>query len=159
VGMAAAVVLALPPLVRALAATRTHGHYAPQISIQGILGLVPSLVLALAAATIGLAMVVRRDRGGFAWLGIAQLVALPNGYPWYALWLVPWCLVAGDTWASRALWGATISSVARYLPDAAGTLGPDAARLAAGIAIAPLVLATADLRRLISVRKKAPVIT
>jgi hypothetical protein len=157
-GLAVGVAVGLPPLLRALAATRAHGHYMPQISAQGILGLLPSLILAGAAAAFGLGSVARRDQSGFAWLGIAQMIALPNGYPWYALWLVPWCLAAGDTWASRALWGATISSVARYLPDAAGTLGPEAARLAAGVAVAPLILASADFRRLIPARKKAPIV-
>jgi hypothetical protein len=157
-GLAVAVAVALPPLLGALATTRAHGHYTPQISAQGLLGLGPALILAAAAAALGLGRLIRRDPSGFAWLGIAQLLALPNGYPWYALWLVPWCLAAGDTWASRALWGATISSVARYLPDAAGTLGPEAARLAAGVAVAPLLLASADLRRLIPARKKAPIV-
>jgi alpha-1,6-mannosyltransferase len=158
VGLAIAAVDALPQLLEAVAASRVHGRYAPEISAQGLFGLVPSLGAAAAAAVFGVWSVARRDANGFAWLGIAQLIALPNGYPWYALWLVPWCVAAGDTWASRALWGATISSVARYLPDAAGTLGPETARLAAGVAIAPLLLAAAGLRRPIPARKKAPII-
>jgi hypothetical protein len=158
VSLAVAALIAIPPLFPALAATREHGRYAPAVSAQGLVGPVGALSLAALAAGFGIWRLRARDRGGFAWLGIALLVALPNGYPWYALWLVPWCLAAGDSWASRGLWGATILTVARYLPDAAGTLGPEAARFASALAVAPLLLAGADIRRPSPARKKAQII-
>ena len=154
-GLALATSVALPPLLPVLAAVGANGRYSPQISVQGLLGPVPALALAAAAAAYGAWVLARRDRGGLAWLGIALLVSLPNWYPWYALWLVPWSIGAGDTRASRALWAATISSLARYLPDAVGTLGPEAARLAAGVAVLPLVFATAGDRRAGPAFKKA----
>jgi hypothetical protein len=154
-GLALATSVALPPLLPVLASLGATGRYSPQISVQGLIGPVPALALAVAAAAYGVWALAGRDRGGLAWLGIALLVSLPNWYPWYALWLVPWSIAAGDTRASRALWAATISSLARYLPDAVGTLGPEAARLAAGAAVLPLVFATAGTRRAGSALKKA----
>jgi hypothetical protein len=154
-GLALAAAVTLPPLGPVLAAAGAHGRYAPEISIQGLLGPLPALGLAALAAAYGSARLAARDRGGLAWIGIALLMALPNAYPWYALWLVPWCLGAGDTGASRALWAATIFSVSRYLPDAWGTLSPDGARLAAGAAALPLLWAATDLRRTAFDRKKA----
>jgi hypothetical protein len=154
-GLALATSIALPPLVPVLASLGASGRYSPQISVQGLIGPLPALALALVAAAYGVWVLARRDRGGLAWLGIALLVSLPNWYPWYALWLVPWSIAAGDTRASRALWAATISSLARYLPDAVGTLGPEAARLAAGAAVLPLVFATAGDRRAGPAPKKA----
>lgn len=154
-GLALATSVALPPLWPVLAALGADGRYSPQISLQGLIGPVPALALAGTAAAYGVWILARRDRGGLAWLGIALLVSLPNWYPWYALWLVPWSIAAGNTRASRALWAATISSLARYLPDAVGTLGPEAARFAAGAAVLPLVFATAGDRRAGPALKKA----
>jgi hypothetical protein len=145
-GLALAALLTVPPLRPALASLGAHGRYAPEISVQGLFGPFAALALAGLAATIGIVRLARHDAAGHAWLGIALLLAIPNGYPWYALWLVPWCLAAGDGPASRALWAATISGVLRYLPDATGTLGPDAARLASAAAAFPLAFAVADLR-------------
>jgi hypothetical protein len=154
-GLTLATAVAFPPLRPALATIDAHGRYSPQISVQGLIGLAPALVLALAAAAYGIWKLAGRDRAGLAWLGIAVLISLPNWYPWYALWLVPWSLAAGDTAASRALWAATISSLARYLPDAV-SLSPEAARLTAGAAVLPLIFAAADIRRAAPVPKKAP---
>lgn len=154
-GLGLAALLTIPPMRPALASLGAHGRYAPEISVQGLLGPAAAFALAGLAATIGVVRLWRCEAAGAAWLGIGLLLALPNGYPWYALWLVPWCLVAGDTAASRALWAATISAVLRYLPDATGTLGPEAARLASAVAALPLAFAAADFRPTF-LPKKAP---
>jgi hypothetical protein len=145
-GLGLAALLTLPLMRPALASLDAHGRYAPEISVQGLLGPLWAFALAGLAATTGIVRLWRHDAAGAAWLGIALLLALPNGYPWYALWLVPWCLAAGDGAASRALWAATISAGLRYLPDATGTLGPEAARLVSAVAALPLAFAVADFR-------------
>lgn len=154
-GTALAAVLCLPPLRPALATLGAHGRYAPSVSVQGLLGLAPALVLAALAALCGLDRLRRRRPAGFAWLGIAALLALPNPYPWYAPWLLPAALAAGAAPAGIALWAATICSVVRYLPDVAGSLDPSTARLAALLAAAPLLWALLEFAGPASARKKA----
>jgi len=156
-GVGVAAGLSLPVLLPALRTVGAHGVYDPQVSVQGLFGPRIGVLLACAAAAWGLVLFERGRAAGAAWLGIALMVALPNGYPWYAPWLLPWCLGAGWGAASRALWAATIFSVARYLPDAAGTLGADAVRAAAAVAALPLAFALAELRLRIPTRKKVSV--
>ena len=143
-GLALATVLTLPSLVTALLVVRSHGRYAPALSVQGLLGLGPALALAIGALGWGLRRMVAGDARGYAWLGIAAILALPNDYPWYALWLVPCALAAGGGAAAVALWLATIVALVRYLPDAVGPLSREAAEIAAAVAILPLALAFAE---------------
>ncbi|GAC1548525.1 MAG: hypothetical protein NVS3B10_12120 [Polyangiales bacterium] len=142
--LALAVACAAPPLLRALGSVRAHGRYAPELSAQGVLGPLAALALAGAAVAWGIRRLVCGDPRGYAWCGIAAALCLPNAYPWYALWLVPCALLAGSGPAAVALWGATISGLVRYLPDASGTLSGPAAATAAAVAIAPLGLALAE---------------
>jgi len=152
-GAAIAVGMALPPLLPALATVGARGTYRPA-SLQGVIGLWPAVLLAAAAGLYALAELSRRRSEGFAWFGIAVVVALPNVYPWYGLWLAPLALAAGGGFAAAALWGATISSVLRYLPDATG--GPaDIARLAAVLGALPLVFALGPFA---ASNKKAPLL-
>jgi len=151
-GTLLAAALAVPPLRPALAALGAHGRYAPSVSAQGLLGPVAALVLAAAAALFAVICLKRQRRAGFGWAGIAVLLALPNPYPWYAPWLLPLALAAGAEPAGIALWAATISSVVRYLPDAAGDLLPGAARLSAMVAATPLLWALVSVPA--SARKK-----
>jgi len=144
-GLALAIAVALPPLLPGLGHSGRHGPYAPSGSLQGLVGLLPALVLAAFAVGFGLARLRRGDRRGHAWLGIALVCGLPNGYPWYALWLVPWAIAAGEGMAAGALWLVTIFATARYLPDASQTLDGAPARLLAAVSIAPLALAILDL--------------
>ncbi len=153
-GTAMSVALAIPPLLPTLASLGARGRYAPEVSAQGLMGLGPALGLACLAALHGLNVLRRRRRAGFAWVGIAVLLALPNPYPWYAPWLVPPALLAGTEAAGIALWAATISSLARYLPDAVGNIQPATARVAALVATLPLVWALAGAGRTASARKK-----
>jgi hypothetical protein len=144
-GLAPAALVCAVFMRPALASLGAHGKYAPAVSVQGLLGPVASITIALAAAGFGAVHLARGSRTGYAWLGIALLAGLPNGYPWYALWLVPFAVAAGPGRTSLALWAATICSVMRYLPDAAGDLDPVASKLAALVATLPLLLALGDL--------------
>jgi hypothetical protein len=152
-GLLGAAALCLVVMLPAFTSLGSHGKYAPAVSVQGLIGPLPSVVLAVGAAAYGARRLARGAKGGHAWLGIALLVGLPNGYPWYALWLVPFALAGGPSRASIALWLATISSVVRYLPDAVGYLDPAAARVAALAAALPLLYALRDLP-IAALRKK-----
>lgn len=152
-GLCAAAFFALPPLLPALAAVRATGRYAPAASLQGLIGTAPVAACALAFAIYGGFRLRQRQRDGFAWLGIATWTALPNGYPWYALWMLPAVLAAEGGVAAAALWSATILSVIRYLPDAAGGTGADA--LAAVLPVLPLLLVPLVFRRNAPSPKKA----
>lgn len=143
-GLGIACAVTLPPLLTALGTVRESGHYQPTISAQGLLGLIPALALALGAAAWGARRLWAGERSGYAWIGIAALLALPNDYPWYALWLVPVALAGCRSRAATALGVATIFALVRYLPDALGTLTGLAANLTAGLALAPLAIALTE---------------
>ncbi len=146
-----AAVVSLPRMWPAFRAIGHAGRYAPGASLQSLIGAVPAAALAIAAAAYGAFRTARGDWRALAWLGIAAWLALPNPYPWYALWLAPLAALSGGGWAALALWGATISSVVRYLPDADGALSAGEGRLAALIATLPLVLLLgAPARRIVS---------
>jgi hypothetical protein len=138
-GLLLAALIVVPPLLPALTETGSRGHYAPQLSLQASLGLVPALALAALAGAGGLARILRRERDGFAWLGLAAVAALPNVYPWYALWLVPFALAALPSAPALGLYGVTICAVVRYLPDATGNMTDGAIRLATLATFAPLL--------------------
>jgi alpha-1,6-mannosyltransferase len=146
-GVAAGLVLstafALPPMLPALTAVGAHGRYAPSASLQTILGLGTALGLSGLAAAFGLVRLVRGERDGLAWLGLAAVAALPNLYPWYALWLAPLAIAAGFGRASLVLYGVTIFALIRYLPDATGNMTAEMVRAAALGALLPLVFAFA----------------
>lgn len=155
-GLALAAAWSLPPLLSALATVRAHGRYAPTVSAAGLIGFWPALGCALAAALWGARRIVAGERAGYAWIGIAASLGLPNDYPWYALWLVPLAIAAGTGPAALALGGATILALVRYLPDASGTLTGVAAKIAAGIAIAPLAFALTEFGHPARRKKDSP---
>lgn len=140
-GLTVAAVFAIPPLLPALAEVGAHGTYEPTVSLQALTGPVIAAGLAFLALAYALVRIARGDRDGFAWLGLAAVAALPNVYPWYALWLVPFALAAGPGGASRALYGVTLCAVIRYLPDAAGNMTVGIVRIASVGAMLPIVLA------------------
>ncbi len=97
--------------MRSLGNIGRHGHYQPQYSLQalGVLGwrsLEPShalaagaaiaLALCAVAATAGIAALRARDASTAAWFAIVVWLALPNPYPWYALWVLPVAALALD---------------------------------------------------------------
>ncbi len=146
-GLLFAVALALPPLAPALNAAARRGHYAPQVSLQGLVGPWAALAAAAAAALLAIGRLARRRSEGYAWLGIAVVAALPNEYPWYGLWLGIGAVAGAPSPAARALWGATIFSVVRYLPDANGHMGSLALHEAAAVAALPLAFVWARSSR------------
>jgi hypothetical protein len=113
---------------------RTHlapgGHYFPQLSPQALLALV--FPVPLAAALVLLPCGVLAFRGardlsngnfdGALAIALALWLAVPNPYPWYALWILP---VAFLTWPSNKAWAiivATLLAALRYYGDATSDL-------------------------------------
>ncbi|MBV8244946.1 MAG: hypothetical protein JOZ38_03410 [Candidatus Eremiobacteraeota bacterium] len=114
------------------ASFRGHGPYAPQASPQFVVAtllapaagarapLLAAAIVGLVCAAVAIAgcrAVFARDASGYAVLGLAAWYALPNPYPWYALWVLPAVFLAPQTRAGRALWIATLAIFIRYLFD------------------------------------------
>lgn len=148
----------------ALAHAEGGPAYAPQASLQGFAwslaagagGLRDAITVAL-TATVVVALLARslwRFRRGMmvdGWTTAACAVwaAIPNPYPWYAMWLLP--IAAFATAPLRnAVSLLALGSILRYVPDAAGTLSWGANMAASAVAAAPLALVlrqTSALRR------------
>ncbi|MBV9271627.1 MAG: hypothetical protein JO165_11050 [Candidatus Eremiobacteraeota bacterium] len=112
-----------------------RGHYTPQFSLQFVTatisqwifgandnaffaGVAFALLLCGALFIFGAAQTIRGQREGFAYLALALWLAIPNPYPWYAMWMLPVAFVALNSRASWAIVLASLTSVFRYLPDA-----------------------------------------
>jgi alpha-1,6-mannosyltransferase len=160
-GSAVTLAWGAPVAIRALGEVGRHGRYAPQFSTQAlgawlVHGIDPSgavawgVAITVAAcaciAVVGVGALRARDAMGLAWLALAVWLALPNPYPWYALWVLPIAAVALEQPPFTALWAATISIAVRYLPDAFGPMAPDRQAMIAVIELAPLLYALRDLR-------------
>jgi hypothetical protein len=110
-------------VLRALAAGEAAGPGTPWQSPLGMLaavaGRIPAVIVTVAALA-GAALAVRRlptmERApAFA---LAAWFALPNAYPWYALWIVPLASRSLSSMWSRALLAATLFAPARAIADA-----------------------------------------
>ncbi len=124
-GLAGAAVVAWPALLQ-LSRNAGHGSYFPQFSLQYVLNAAfgPAAALSLAAALVaalstgGCILLAKKNRAGAPLLALALWIAIPNPYPWYALWILPAALFAWETPAAWAIVALALSSVLRYLPDA-----------------------------------------
>lgn len=127
-GLAVVVALSLPLIRGGLAQVALHGTYAPQASLQAIagpLGRAPAIAIATALAILiagrGLALVRTGSREGWIWLGLAGWTMLPSPYPWYGIWLLAVAAIAPGSRAGMAAIALSLTSLLRYVPDAAGT--------------------------------------
>lgn len=114
--------LVVPLQASALGGLARHGRYAPQFSLQGLIGPVPALIVAGVLVGTALGDLRRGRAAGAVRLALALWLAIPNPYPWYALWIAPLAAAAPWSWESAALLGATFSIGLRYLPDAFGDM-------------------------------------
>ncbi|MDQ2681835.1 MAG: hypothetical protein M3Y21_12590, partial [Candidatus Eremiobacteraeota bacterium] len=113
-----------------------HGHYAPQFSLQylletlttalapgnpnaAVIGIVAALGVAALTALYGIRLALNGEREGACYFALAIWLAIPNPYPWYALWILPIAFVAIRSRAAIAIIIASLTIVVRYLPDAA----------------------------------------
>ena len=144
-GLAIVAALAIPLEYGVRSHLAPQGHYFAQFSLQYVsLGLTIAIGIVLIAASCfdGLSM----TRGGMQYLVFAAWIAIPNPYPWYAVWLLP---VAFLAWRSYASWGLIAASLLiglRYYPDATTDLSrPLSIALVALEFGLPLALLTAHM--------------
>lgn len=138
-GVAVVAIASLPLIYGATHDLAPHGHYAPFASVQS---LHPLLALALAIAVLVRARRASSTVDRLASIALAAWLAIPNPYPWYALWLLP--LAAWTSDRRIALTTALVCAAAmlRYIPDAValpGSAATVALGVAALLAYAPLV--------------------
>jgi hypothetical protein len=125
-GFALAAFAAWPALSQLSRNPVARGHYAPQFSLQYALSSTfsDSTAIAVTAALVvscviaGCILLRRRDVTGAPLLALALWIAIPDPYPWYALWILPVAFVAWETPAAWAIVALTLCAVTRYLPDA-----------------------------------------
>ena len=141
VGLVVAAALVLPLQLKLLGAFAGHARYAPQFSFQSLVGIVPALVVVVAAAVTGVRALARGDENGALWLAIAGWLAIPNPYPWYALWLLPVAVAFPPSRTTTALWAATILAGLRYLPEAFGNVPHLATAILTLALLAPIAFA------------------
>jgi len=141
VGLVVAAALVLPLQLKLLGAFAGHARYAPQFSFQSLVGIVPALVVVVAAALTGFRALARGDENGALWLAIAGWLAIPNPYPWYALWLLPVAVAFPPSRTTTALWAATIFAGLRYLPEAFGNMPHLASAILTLALLAPIAFA------------------
>jgi hypothetical protein len=149
-GLAIVAALAIPLEYGVRSHLAPQGHYFPQFSLQYVsLGLTIAIGLALIAMTCfdGLSMTT----GGVQYLVFAAWIAIPNPYPWYAVWLLPVAFLVWRSYASWALIAASLLIAVRYYPDATTDLSrPLSVALVAlefGIPLALLIAHMVNARR------------
>lgn len=118
-----------------------HGHYQPQFSVQsgvsqllqGALGaplalhagIALTLVAACGVAIYGVRRVLQHDLEGAAFLALALWMAMPNPYPWYALWILPVAFLTIRKPSAWAIAAASLTIFLRYLPDVSSSANAD----------------------------------
>jgi hypothetical protein len=148
-GLLTSAAFALPFATGLLDSLAPHARYAPQFSLQGMLvsavGVPLGIMLALTCCALlavqAVRMARRGERQGLPLLALAAWCAIPNPYPWYALWILPVAAVTLETPAGSALAVATFSILLRYLPDAWGTLDRQMNTLVAALELIPPLVA------------------
>ena len=108
-------------------------HYAPQFSPQAALAVflpLPwaiAITAAAAAACVlyGTRKLLRGDTSGCASAALGAWLAVPNPYPWYALWIVPAAFLAWETPAAAGVLAASLLIAARYYAEATGLVSPE----------------------------------
>jgi hypothetical protein len=131
---AAIVAASSGPLLHGVRTTLApHAVYHPMASVQA-LGPVVSILAGIAVLwrvrTFGSTI----DR--WCTVALALWIAIPNPYPWYALWIVPLAAFARDARVTGATLLVAAAALLRYLPDAVGLPGT-----ATGISLGLLALA------------------
>ncbi len=106
------------------------GTYFPQCSLQALLiaffpvDVALALVAACCALALALGMRLLYDRRaeGAVYLVCAFWLAVPNPYPWYAIWLLPAAVLARTPLQRWAMLFLSLVTVFRYYADATGAL-------------------------------------
>jgi alpha-1,6-mannosyltransferase len=98
-----------------------HGHYAPLASVQS---LHPLLAVALAIAALWRIRTAASVVDRYCLLALTAWLAIPNPYPWYALWLLPLAAWTTDRRIALTTLAVTSCAMLRYIPDATALPNP-----------------------------------
>ncbi len=146
VSLAIVAALSWPLISGAFSHVAAIGRYAPQASVQAIvapLGEAPAIVIAaILCALLALRGILRLRSGaieGWILLGLAVWALVPNPYPWYGIWLLALAALAPGSRPGLAAIALTLTSLLRYVPDAAGTPNAGASVVLGILASLPLL--------------------
>jgi hypothetical protein len=140
-GLAIVAALAIPLEYGVRSHLAAQGHYFPQFSLQYVS---PGLTIALGIVLLAMACFDRFSMTTY--LVFAAWIAIPNPYPWYAVWLLPVAFSAWRSYASWALIAASLLIAIRYYPDATTDLSrPVSVAVVALEFGVPLALLTAHM--------------
>ncbi len=97
-----------------------HGRYLPLASVQAL-----GIPMAIAAAMLVLARIptLRAPIDRWCIVAFALWIAIPNPYPWYAIWLLAPAALAVDSRVQTTALALAAASLLRYLPDAVAPPG------------------------------------
>ena len=131
-GAAIVAALAIPLEYGAQTHLAQGGHFFPQLSPQALLALVlpvPIAALLVLTACVLLAFrgvrdLLRGNLDGALAIALAVWFAIPNPYPWYALWILPVAFLAWGTPKAVAVVAATLLAGLRYYGEATTNLSP-----------------------------------
>lgn len=145
-GIAISAAFSIPLLRGVTTQLAPHGRYAPQASLQALLGPLGPLPAWTLAGAVAIALAARavvllraRNGEGWVWLGLGAWVLVPNPYPWYGLWLVALAATAPRSRAAGVAIGLSFTSLLRYVPDAVAIPGPALAAVLGALASLPLL--------------------
>jgi hypothetical protein len=149
-GVAIAAALAVPLEYGVRAHLLPSGHYAPQFSLQAVS--LPLAVITAAALVAALLYAGVTRRSAAVLLAFAAWLAIPNPYPWYAVWLLPIAFLVWESAWAWAILALSLLAIARYYPDATfstlpSTLGTAIVAAELVLPLALLIAGTAYARR------------
>ena len=149
-GLAIVAALAIPLEYGVRSNLVPQGHYLPQFSPQYVS--IPLAIVVIVASISSAALRYLSVTEKVVYLAFAAWCAIPNPYPWYAVWLIPLAFLAWRTPAAWALIAASLLIVLRYYPDAttphfAYPPGAALVAIAFGIPLAMLIAHIASERR------------
>jgi hypothetical protein len=113
-----------------------HAQYHPVASVQA-LGPPVAVLLAVVVASQVRRLSATIDR--WAVVALALWIAIPDPYPWYALWILPIGACATDRRVVFAVFAVTASTLLRYLPDTVAIPSPSISLLLGSAAVAAFV--------------------
>ncbi|HVS45327.1 MAG TPA: hypothetical protein VMS32_01530, partial [Verrucomicrobiae bacterium] len=111
----------LPAAVEIARGAAHGGRYLPSVSLSAI-GPLCTIVIVGLLTIVGIRALLRREIDGWATVALALWCALPNPYPWYALWFLPVAALAPRSRVAAIILALSLTTTLRYLPDVYGQL-------------------------------------
>ncbi len=132
------------------------GRYVPQFSSQSALASFVPLPMAAFIVAVACVLAIawgaielRKGRlGGALAIALSVWIAIPNPYPWYALWILPVAFLRWNTAAAWAIVAATLLAALRYYPEATGDVSTGGSLLFVALQFGvPLLIVTVGTAR------------